>query len=365
MTRLLVASEKMAKVPTYLSKAIQLDRPKACAQLLGILRESTPYTKKELTTYLTEAIQGGKFKTLQVLLNDICMLDRESWLSLITLASSKGSHEMTSLLLKTGELIDQGWYIGSDLNTCEMQGWKIAMDSAIVRGKVAMVEYLMNISMEFKSLRVQSLILHHIQLAVQEGQTQILWILLDTPQSITMSSPTELSSSILQYYADRYEKDYKLTLDKDYVKNIRGRDTKGVLPIFRGLISHRKAKFSPSVGRNLLLLAATWNLSATYDFLEENGASLGDSVEPIVECLVRMIHATPHFEVPYSSLLMKLVHHEPTSKKLFEYNDGLLLRTMALPKFSQFLTRRGKPLWEQAVKLTPISIYADVLTRFP
>ncbi|KAJ3028121.1 UNVERIFIED_CONTAM: hypothetical protein HDU68_002442 [Siphonaria sp. JEL0065] len=356
MTRLLTASNRMQKVPIYLHHAIQMDRPKSVAHLLSILREFSQYTSTLIAALLQEAVIGGKFKSLSVLLNDISLLDRESWLHLVSLASAGGSHSMISLILKTGELLDgAGRYNGSDVESYEQQGWGIAMDCAIQRGRPTLAEYLLNISIQLKTVKVKYMILNHLEMSVREGQTSIIWVLLDSPQSIIMANSAELATGILKYYALQYEKDTALCLDKEAVKNIRGRDTRGVLPIFRGLITQRKAKFSAQVGRSLLLMAITWNLSATYEFLEDSGACLGDSVEPIIECLLRIIQAPQGFEFPNWSLVMKLVNHPPTRSQLFGYKEGLLLRTLALPQSRAFL-KKGSQLWECAVKLTPVSV---------
>ncbi|KAJ3070639.1 hypothetical protein HDU98_006339 [Podochytrium sp. JEL0797] len=362
MTRLLAASNRDFKVPVYLKHAIQMDRPKSVAHLLAIHREITPYNSTHIKTFLQDAVIGAKFKSLTVLLNDVSLLDHESWLHLVTLAAAGGSHQMISTVLKTGAMLNPGVYLGTEAESFEMQGWKIAMDAAILKGKVDMVEYLMNISIELGTVNVRGLIRHHVGLAVREGQTAILWILLDSPQSITMSSTVGLAQSVLEYYAACYEADAGLVLDKEAVKNIRGRDTKGVLPVLRGLIAHRKATLSKSVGRSLLLMAATWNLPASFAFLEDHGACLGDAVEPILECLLRIVRAPNQFEAPAAGLVMRLLNHEATKERLFQYKDGLLLRTIAL---KHPCCRTAKQLWDVGIQKTPFRLCSDILERFP
>ncbi|KAI9335494.1 hypothetical protein BDR26DRAFT_865855 [Obelidium mucronatum] len=380
---LIQSSDKFSsKIPLYLKQAVQMDRPTSVELLLSILKEdptstttasiasTTTNAKKQIYSFLQEAVVGGKFKSLQVLLTDISWLDRTSWLKLVALASNGGSHEMIRLILKSGEALErEGERSKSSDTDCVnesvesesivMQGWKLGMDCAIQRGRPAMVEYLLNLSRELEksSMQLQHTIPRYLELAAREGKTDILWTILDSAASVCGRDggalPTAvnlLAGQVLIYYANQFEKDSSLVLDKEGIRNIRGRDSKGILPILRGLIRDRKASFSESVGRNLLLMAVTWNLPATYEFLEDQGASLGDTAEPVVECLLRIIRAGSDFDIPNSSLIMKLVNHRPANFVLFE--EGVLQTALSLPESECFLKKR-KQVWEAAVKLTP------------
>ncbi|KAI8618192.1 hypothetical protein BC830DRAFT_1079373 [Chytriomyces sp. MP71] len=268
---------------------------------------------------------------------------------------------MVSKILKSGSSFNHG---KRNAHMYQMEGWILGMESAIMRSNVSMIEYLMQLATDLP-IKISCKIKGLIELTLREGQTSILWILLDAPAALTGFTKAELARHVLEYYASCYEQDAQLTIDKDFVKNIRGRDTKGILPVLRGIVSHRGIPLPSTTMRNLLLMAATWNLNSTYGFLEEYGAHLGHEVEPLVEFVLRLMRAPTHFEIPATHLIMKIVVHPQTSSRLFGYQDGLVLRTLALPQCTNFLCRKGRPVWEIAVQLTPVSVFSEVLSMMP
>ncbi|KAJ3235413.1 hypothetical protein HDU81_000554 [Chytriomyces hyalinus] len=360
--------QPVCKLLNLLKYAIQVDKDNTLSAMLQIYRNEHKKTDanspllNSLNSLLQDCVCGAKFKSLIVLLADIQELDRTSWLNLVKLASAGGSHDMISIILQSGAYLNKSHTTNASY---ELEGWKLGIESAILRAKASVVEHLMALAPTLKLGNLGDCMKGLIELALREGQIPILWTLVDTSESIAGVATEDMLLHTLQYYSDCYDQDVDLKME-ERVKNIRGRDTKGILPVLRGILSYRKFKTTPFiVRRNLLLLAVTWNLSATYSFLQDHGFELGSDVEPIMECLLRLIRAPAHFDIPASHLVMKLVENEATRGPLFQYHDGLLLRTLALPQSQHFLSRKGRTVWEAAVKMTPIHVYSHVLSMQP
>ncbi|KAI8844628.1 hypothetical protein BJ741DRAFT_215542 [Chytriomyces cf. hyalinus JEL632] len=361
--------QPLYKLLNLLKYAIHVDKENTLSAVLRIYRNEhskANYTNTPLLNSLNSLLQdcvcGAKFKSLKVLLGDIQELDRASWLNLVKLASAGGSHDMISIILQSGAYLNKSH---SGDASYEMEGWKLGIESAILRAKASVVEHLMSLAPTLKLGNLGERMKELIELALREGQIPILWTLVDTHESVAGVATEDMLLHALQYYSNCYDQDVELKME-ERVKNIRGRDTKGILAVLRGILSYRKLKSTPFiVRRNLLLLAVTWNLSATFSFLQENDFELGNDVEPIMECLLRLIRAPAHFEIPASHLVMKLVENEATRGPLFQYHDGLLLRTLALPQSRHFLSRKGRIVWEVAIKMTPIHVYSHVLSMQP
>ncbi|KAJ3407316.1 hypothetical protein HDU80_009096 [Chytriomyces hyalinus] len=360
--------QPLCKLLNLLKYAIHVDKDNTLSAMLRIYRNehskgnaNTPLLNS-YNNLLQDCVCGAKFKSLKVLLADIQELDRTSWLNLVKLASAGGSHDMISIILQSGAYLNNS-HTGDA--SYEMEGWKLGIESAILRAKASVVEHLMSLAPTLKLRNLGDCMKGLIELALREGQIPILWTLVDTHESVAGVATEDMLLHALQFYSDCYDQDVELKME-ERVKNIRGRDTKGILAVLRGIISYRKLKATPFVvRRNLLLLAVTWNLSATFSFLQDNGFELGNDVEPIMECLLRLIRAPAHFEIPASHLVMKLVENEATRGPLFQYHDGLLLRTLALPQSRHFLSRKGRTVWEVAIKMTPIHVYSHVLSMQP
>jgi hypothetical protein len=265
--------------------AIAKDSP----QILHVLINQTR-VHLDFKDLFMDAIIRAKFKSLDVLLPYLNRISIRDWLGLVEMASSKGCHTtLKSLLLSP---------ILSTIHSSDVisQGWKRAVFLSIEKGRVDVVRFLISIRKDLglEFVRLDVFLTH----AVYEGSTHILWELLDM---IPLNHELQKSESpraqactfLLTYYATSYETDSSLTLPSSGIKNLLKKDTKGILPILKGLVSRGGIIPNGRVFVSLLLMTVTWNLSASFDYFVDYfgdgfNITLQEHGQQILDGLLRM-----------------------------------------------------------------------------